>query len=576
MSSNEWVLKMQNATNAKERAEVVEEYAKILGCSKSFVYKRLEADGYTSGRAKRKDTDKSNIDEATLNLLAGVIKAGIRENGKKTMPLDLARKVLIENGYTVELPLCVPVAKASRLRELLKKAKIDAESLEKDSHNTRLRSLHPNHVHQCDPSVALIYFDPESKKNVKIINDSEYYKNKDFFNGADTKGKTIKRKKCLRYVLTDHYSGSICVRYYSGYGESAEYMYDFLLYAWGKKNREDYAFHGVPKLLLWDKGSANTSKAVSNALKSLGVKTITHATGASRVKGQVENANNIVETHIESLLRLEGVKTIDELNLLAEQFCVYYNTSMSIKRMGMTIKSRHALWMKITAEYLKELPEISLCRQVFTNGVQVRKVKSDLTINIFHPKAKRTLVYSVANLGIDMGDTINASAMLMCEDVYTALVWYKKGIEEYSFEIKPIEVDEAGFDKNAAVIGEEYKQTKLTVAESETDNISTIAKELQKGETLKSHSVLDTHTNATGFIKTPVGESITIEHTHEILLSAVEVVKKVKTRIGYVPDDLVNSLKEDYPEGVPFDYVETLCLHYERGYEDKKKESNAG
>lgn len=134
---------------------------------------------------------------------------------------------------------------------------------------------------------------------------------KDVFNDTNKNGSKVKRKKCLRYVLTDHYSGSICVRYYSGYGEAAEYMYDFLLYAWGKKDRINYSFHGVPELLLWDKGSANTSKAVTNALKSLGVKTITHKAGSSRVKGQVENANNIVETHFECFLRFEGVKTIE-------------------------------------------------------------------------------------------------------------------------------------------------------------------------------------------------------------------------------------------------------------------------
>lgn len=120
--------------------------------------------------------------------------------------------------------------------------------------------------------------------------------------------------------------------------------------------------------------------------------------------------------------------------------------------MGVTISSRHLLWQRIKTEQLKELPDKTLCRQIFTNGVQIRKVKSDLTINIYHPKTKTTLVYSVANISVDVGDNINAEAMLI-GDEYTALVWYSKNGEEYSYEIKPIEIDEAGFDKNAAIIG---------------------------------------------------------------------------------------------------------------------------
>lgn len=559
---SEWVLKMESAKTAKERKEIVEEYARILGSSKSFVYRKLKENGYESGRQNRKDLGVSNIDNDTLKLLAGVIKACIRENGKKTMPLQLARELLIKNGYDIPL-------KSSRLRELLKKAKLDAGRLEKDTHNIRLRSLYPNHVHECDPSVALIYFAPDSEK-MKIIEDSEYYKNKDFFNPiTDKSSGKVKRKKCLRYVLTDHYSGSICVRYYSGYGETAEYMYDFLLYAWKEKEKEGYAFHGVPEFLLWDKGSANTSKAVTNALKSLGVKTMTHAAGSSRVKGQVENANNLVETHFECFLRFEGVKTIEALNEAAERFCIQYNTKERIKRMGVTIASRYNLWMRIKENQLRELPGLNLCRQIFTNGVQVRKVKSDLTVNIYHPKAKATLIYNVSNIDVDAGDTVNAEAMIIGEEL-TALVWYIKNGEELSYELKPIELDSAGFDVNAVIIGKEYKTDKLTENEKEADKVSDISKELQKGKTLKSHSLIQPNTI---FVKNKTGETIEIEKTHEILLSAVEAVKKVKSKIGYVPDNLTNKLKEDYPEGVPFSYVDEICTFYERNENIESKDN---
>ena len=62
--------------------------------------------------------------------------------------------------------------------------------------------------------------------------------------------------KCYRYVLTDHFSSSVCVRYYAAMGETALNMYDFLLYAWGKKADPLYVFHGIPETLVWDCGAA--------------------------------------------------------------------------------------------------------------------------------------------------------------------------------------------------------------------------------------------------------------------------------------------------------------------------------
>jgi hypothetical protein len=119
-------------------------------------------------------------------------------------------------------------------------------------------------------------------------------------------------------VLTDHYSGSVCVRYYAAMGETAANMYDFLLYAWGRKKGNVNVFHGLPELLIWDCGTANIAKATSNALKAFGVKTLPHLPGNPRAKGQVENGNNLVETQFESRLRFEPVKSIEELNDTAE------------------------------------------------------------------------------------------------------------------------------------------------------------------------------------------------------------------------------------------------------------------
>ncbi|MDR2924962.1 MAG: transposase family protein [Azoarcus sp.] len=75
--------------------------------------------------------------------------------------------------------------------------------------------------------------------------------------------------KVWRYVRYDHASGSIDVRYYEAEGENQAALFDFLLWTWGKQ--QSRLSHGIPKILLWDKGSANTSHGIRNLLDALGV-----------------------------------------------------------------------------------------------------------------------------------------------------------------------------------------------------------------------------------------------------------------------------------------------------------------
>jgi transposase InsO family protein len=92
--------------------------------------------------------------------------------------------------------------------------------------------------------------------------------------------------KVFRYVLWDGASGSIQPWYTEAAGESQASLFNFLMHAWSKQDGR--LFHGVPKVLIWDKGSANQSHAIRNLLKSLEVEAITHEAGNSRAKGGVE------------------------------------------------------------------------------------------------------------------------------------------------------------------------------------------------------------------------------------------------------------------------------------------------
>ena len=289
---------MTAAKTPAERKAVVAEMCRMFTFSQAKAYKALKENGWASGRARRKDAGTSSAGGELLAAVGEMLRRCVRKNGKATLPVNVARSILEARG--VEVPVG-----DSRLRELLRRNHLSIADSRVAAPHQAMRTEHPNQVHMADPSVSLLHFAPGAKR-VRVIGDDELYKNKNFLEGKD---------KCWRYVLTDHYSGCLCVRYYEAAGETAANMWDFLLYSWGQKKDGANVFHGVPDLLVWDCGTANMARATSNALKAFGVRTAPHMPGNPRAKGQVENANNLVETQFESRLRFEPVAGIICVNL---------------------------------------------------------------------------------------------------------------------------------------------------------------------------------------------------------------------------------------------------------------------
>lgn len=564
----DFVLKMNAAQTAKERSAVIEEMCRIFGFCKGSAYRALKKSGWESGHKKRSDAGTSSISDETLSTVAALLQNSVRKNGKKTMSVENARAVLLQNGFNV------PVGKR-QLCELLKTRTLSTESTAKPSPHQRMRTEYPNQVHFADPSVALMYFAPNGKQ--KFLRDDEVYKNKPFLEGRET-------LKCWRYVLTDHYSGSICVRYYAAAGENSANMYDFLLYAWGRKKNPLYVFHGLPELLIWDCGSANISKPVTNALRALRVETKPHLPGNPRAKGQVEKANDIVERQFESLLRLEPVSSIEELNDAAERWCAAFNANMlegrdtRLLRHGRKTGSRTLLWNRIEKEQLRELPDEEICRQIFTTGIQVRTVGGDLAISFVHPKRKAATRYSLSHLpDILVGMTVNVQPILVGDEA-PALVSYANGAGEVvSFEVKPVEYNEAGFDITAPVFGQGYKSEPDTLVEKNVKALAELAvsedksgvpfKKVTDGKGFKTHSLIRTEKRP--WFSPQTGKQVEVAagivEVHDILISAIETAKRFKARAGYLPEGFIASIKKEFPDGVPAQLVDDLVAEYESG-----------
>lgn len=264
--------------------------------------------------------------------------------------------------------------------------------------------------------------------------------------------------------------------------------------------------------------------------------------GNPRAKGQVEKANDIVETQFECLLKLEPVQSIDELNEAAERWCAAFNANRlegrdtRLTRGGKKIASRLELWNRIEESQLKELPAPDICRQIFTTGVQVRTVGGDLAVSIVHPNVKTSLRYSLRSLpDIMVGMTVNVQPLLVTAD--SVQVSYKNHAGEIeTFEVAPIEYGDAGFDMSAPVFGKEYQSPPDTLRETNLKELASLAlanagdktpfAKATGGEGFKTHSVIHA---VDPFATATTGKQIEVAagtvEVHDIFISAVEAAK---------------------------------------------------
>lgn len=441
-----------------ERRAMVEAHAALLGRSTNTVYGWLRdyAD-HDSGRKRRADAGTSRLPERTLDMVAALLKESQRANGKQTMPLGVAMNILDANGYEFDVS-------PSQVSRLLRQHGMDMKTLETPRVAQDLRALHPNHVHQIDPSLCLLFYAPGGKQH--LMTDAKFYKNKQE-NYAKVK------LKVWRYVRYDRASGVIDVRYFESAGESQAVLFEFLMWTWGKQ--EGRLNYGVPKLLLWDKGSANTSHAIQNLLDALGVQHETHAAGHAWAKGGVEQANNLVETQFESRLRVEPVNSVEELNAAALRWCRDWNANL-IKHVDARLVRasgepmvRDDLWNLIlrTPGALVALPSREVCQWFMTGRERERQV-NNLQISFAHPELGRAARYDLRAWAefIHNRQKVTVTPLLMRDGLLRVEV-ERFGSDPLVVEVEPVrEFDAFGSRADAQVIGEGYVRSVESASET--------------------------------------------------------------------------------------------------------------
>ena len=452
-------------TQHGEQTAKVEAFAKQIGKSVNTVWVWLKAHaGYTSGRKKRADAGNSRIAGEAIETIAAMKREGVRGNGKKTMPTPVAMNIAHVNGMEVNLS-------KGRINALMRERRLDAASVMAARNTIQLRSQHPNHVHQIDPSLCVVYYMGGKQR---IMRDEEFYKNK-LENFAKV------QMKVWRYVRYDHASGSVDVRYFEAAGENQHSLFEFLLWTWGKQ--ECRVSHGIPKMLLWDKGSANTSTAIKNLLDALGVDHQTHQAGHAWAKGGVEQANNLVETHFESRLRIEPVESVAQLNASVEKWVRDHcanaipHVECRVKRTSGELLVRDDLWQLIMRHpgALVAMPERKVCAYFLHGAEQSRQVRN-LRISFVHPELGKSHQYDLTPWAEFLGNNVQVKVWpLLLKSGAVRVEISRIGGEPLLVEVPAVTVfDEFGRDMNAQMIGE-FSRAATTADEAAERRLAQVA-----------------------------------------------------------------------------------------------------
>lgn len=436
------------------------------GVSRGTVYRRLRIyAGYRPERKPRSDRGKSRLETDALEFMASSMQQSVRANDKATKPIAVAMNVAAQNGFDVNVS-------EGTVARLLRQRQLDTRTQRSARNHLRLRSLFPNHVHEVDPSLCLIYYMGGKQR---AIRDDEIYKNKPGAIGRI-------QKKVWRYTRYDHASRTIDVRYYEADGENQANLFDFLMYTWGRVDNR--LSHGVPRIMLWDKGSANTGGGIKRLLDALGVQHIVHATHHAWAKGGVESANNIVETQFESRLRDEPVTSVEQLNAAAAAWARDYNAN-KIEHVDARVfcddgqrRVRDDMWSLIlqTPEQLVELPPRSVCAW-FLTGAEHTRIVRDGRIRFAHPVSGKSELYDLQPWAdqIYNGQKLEITPMLLGDCVLRVELPSADGAPHY-IEVAPVrEFDAFGRPMTGAVIGEEYKFAPQTAAEVATQRLAEVA-----------------------------------------------------------------------------------------------------
>lgn len=431
------------------------------GLSRATVYRRLKEFTVQGERRRRSDAGASSVTRQEALQISAALMRSQRKGGKQLLSVARALDELRCQG----LVRCerihpetgeVRLLSASAVERALRTYGLHPAQLLRPTPCTEMKSLHPNHVWQIDASLCVLYYLSNGQGNgqkgrrggLQVLEADKFYKNK------PRALERVQSERVWRYVVTDHYSGSIFVHYVLG-AESALNLAESFIAAINARcvlGTPD-PFHGVPFILMMDMGSANTSGLFKNLARRLGVQLMPHAPGNARATGQVEKAQDIVERCFESTLKGQAVGSLQALNLSAYCWARSFNATARHSRHGHT---RLHQWLGITPEQLRIAPGVQMCRELLTHEPELRKVSPRLTVEF------KGLEYDVRDVpAVSVGEKLRVTYNPYAQEA-ACIVYTDADGREALHTVPLVQRDEAGFRVDAPVIGQQWASARTT------------------------------------------------------------------------------------------------------------------
>ena len=434
-----------------EKAAIAERHASSLGCDTKTMYRQIKEAGFSAGRKRRCDAGMRSISRDEAMTVMSLKLMAQRANGKDNMAIGNAANLARANGLAAlgkvdqESGEVIPVSDATIARAV-RDYGLDVKTLREPSPHRGAKSLHPNHVWQIDASVCVLYYLDHG--GLGVMEADEFYKNKP--ENIEKKMKSM----VIRYVCTDHYTGSVFFRYYLGH-ESGEMLCEFFIECIQPKDNEKDPFHGVPQIVVVDPGSANKGALFRNMLRLLDVRLLVHKPKNPRAKGSVEKHNDLIERGFESTLIGLRVENLEQLNDESSIWRRYFNGVKKHSRHGHT---RYGLWQTIRQEQLRLAPVAAICRSLMTTQPEQREVKGDLTV--LHGRRS----YSVRDVPhLNVGQRVMVAQSPYREDALVLIEQNDQG-RDVHWICPLVARDAAGFREDAPIWGEDFKSMPDTQA----------------------------------------------------------------------------------------------------------------
>lgn len=545
---------------------IYEAACRELGLSYATLQRRLAEVTVKPTRKQRNDAGSSALSrEEALTISTALIESA-RRNEKRLYSLEDAVEALRSSGLVraevidQESGEIRPLS-TSAIARALRAYRLHPDQLLAPAPAVQLVSLHPNHVWQIDASLCVLYYLQASAKanGLQVMDHAEFYKNK------PRNLARIAAERVWSYEITDHASGWIYVQYVLG-AESGENLCTVLIDAMQERSGADM-LHGVPRILMMDPGSANTSAMARNLCKALGIQMLVHAPGAARVTGQVENARNLIERKFEAGLRFQPVADLIELNALAAKWRAHFNATAVHSRHRQT---RTALWMTIRANQLIKAPSVEICRELAVAEPESRKVSTKLRVSF------QGREYDVSSVpGVMVGEKVLVTRNPWRADAAQVVLTDAEGHELIQV-IPAVVVNEYGFDVTGPVIGETFKRhadtpaqearkasAELAMAASGAAEVEAArkAKAIPFGGQLQPYKHIDEAELPTYLPRRGTEHGLVAPTVETPPLTHIEAAKRLRAALGeaWTAESLA-WLKTEHPEGVPEDQLDSIVL----------------